>query len=81
MDPSLAESMGVNTENLLISYPNSAENVLNVVDTLTKSGALDVIVIDSVSAPYLSTYIPNQKNFKCLMSTYMSEGKMGTFVR
>lgn len=49
MDPSLAESMGVNTENLLFSNPNSAENVLNVVDTLTKSGSLDVIVLDSVS--------------------------------
>lgn len=49
MDPSLAESMGVNTENLLISHPNSAENVLNVVNTLTKSGAVDVIVVDSVS--------------------------------
>ncbi|XP_021820192.1 DNA repair protein recA homolog 2, mitochondrial [Prunus avium] len=50
MDPSLAESMGVNTENLLFSHPNSAENVLNVVDTLTKSGSLDVIVVDSVAA-------------------------------
>ncbi|KAM5558636.1 DNA repair protein recA [Rosa sericea] len=50
LDPSLAESMGVNTENLLISHPNSAENVLNVVDTLTKSGSLDVIVVDSVAA-------------------------------
>ncbi|KAK9922129.1 hypothetical protein M0R45_030609 [Rubus argutus] len=50
MDPSLAESMGVNTENLLISHPNSAENVLNVVNTLTKSGSVDVIVVDSVAA-------------------------------
>ncbi|XP_050381801.1 DNA repair protein recA homolog 2, mitochondrial [Argentina anserina] len=50
MDPSLAELMGVDTENLLISYPNSAENVLSVVDTLTKSGSLDVIVVDSVAA-------------------------------
>lgn len=50
MDPSLAESMGVNTENLLISHPNSAENVLNVVNTLTKSGSVDVIVVDSVAS-------------------------------
>ncbi|KAL6138055.1 hypothetical protein ACLB2K_063341 [Fragaria x ananassa] len=50
MDPAFAQSMGVNTENLLISYPNSAEIVLNVVDTLTKSGSLDVIVVDSVAA-------------------------------
>ncbi|XVE61086.1 hypothetical protein DITRI_Ditri06bG0011800 [Diplodiscus trichospermus] len=50
MDPSLAESMGVNTENLLISHPDSAENLLCVVDTLTKSGSVDVIVVDSVAA-------------------------------
>uniref|UniRef100_A0A2N9G7V2 glucan endo-1,3-beta-D-glucosidase n=1 Tax=Fagus sylvatica TaxID=28930 RepID=A0A2N9G7V2_FAGSY len=50
MDPSLAESMGVNTENLLISRPSSAENLLSVVNTLTKSGAVDVIVVDSVAA-------------------------------
>ncbi|KAK9664402.1 hypothetical protein RND81_14G039100 [Saponaria officinalis] len=50
MDPMLAEAMGVNTENLLLSYPDSAENMLNVVDTLTQSGSLDVIVVDSVAA-------------------------------
>lgn len=49
MDPSLAESMGVNTENLLVSSPSSAENLLSVVNTLTRSGAVDVIVVDSVS--------------------------------
>ncbi|XP_062165785.1 DNA repair protein recA homolog 2, mitochondrial [Alnus glutinosa] len=50
MDPSLAESMGVNTEKLLISRPSSAENLLSVVNTLTRSGAVDVIVVDSVAA-------------------------------
>ncbi|KAH9610906.1 hypothetical protein KSS87_015501 [Heliosperma pusillum] len=50
MDPILAEAMGVNTENLLLSCPDSAENMLNVVDTLTQSGSLDVIVVDSVAA-------------------------------
>lgn len=49
MDPSLAESMGVNTESLLLSRPNSAENLLSGVNTLTKSGSVDVIVVDSVS--------------------------------
>ncbi|KAK4580770.1 hypothetical protein RGQ29_024424 [Quercus rubra] len=48
MDPSLVESMGINTENLLISRPSSAENLLSVVNTLTRSGAVDVIVVDSV---------------------------------
>ncbi|XVF56209.1 hypothetical protein PTKIN_Ptkin06aG0099800 [Pterospermum kingtungense] len=50
MDPSLAESIGVNTENLLISHPDSAENLLCMVDMLTKSGSVDVIVVDSVAA-------------------------------
>ena len=53
MDPSLAESMGVDTQNLLISHPNSAENLLSAVDTLTKSGSVDVIVVDSVSDLFL----------------------------
>ncbi|GAB4843895.1 hypothetical protein Ancab_013859 [Ancistrocladus abbreviatus] len=50
MDPVLAESVGVNVDNILISRPDSAENMLNVVDMLTKSGSIDVIVVDSVAA-------------------------------
>ncbi|KAG4177479.1 hypothetical protein ERO13_A11G309400v2 [Gossypium hirsutum] len=50
MDPSLAEAIGVNTQNLLISLPDCAENLLCAVDTLTKSGSVDVIVVDSVAA-------------------------------
>lgn len=50
MNPSLAEAIGVNVENLLISQPDSAENLLSIVNTLTKSGSMDVIVVDSVSA-------------------------------
>ncbi|KAK7285653.1 hypothetical protein RJT34_20431 [Clitoria ternatea] len=50
LDYSLMESMGINTENLLVSHPDCAENLLSMVDTLTKSGAVDVIVIDSVAA-------------------------------
>lgn len=48
MCPALAESIGVNTDSLLVSQPDSAENLLSVVDTLTKSGSISVIVIDSV---------------------------------
>lgn len=50
LDPGLAESIGVNTKNLLISCPGSAENMLCVVDKLTQSGSVDVIVVDSVAA-------------------------------
>lgn len=49
LDLSLVESIGINTANLLVSHPDCAENLLSMVDTLTKSGAVDVIVIDSVS--------------------------------
>ena len=48
MCPSLAESIGVNKDSLLISQPDSAENLLSVVDTLTKSGSVSVIIVDSV---------------------------------
>ncbi|CAH1431470.1 unnamed protein product [Lactuca virosa] len=50
LDPLLLETVGVNTKSLLISQPNSAENLLSTVDTLTQSGVVDVIVIDSVDA-------------------------------
>ncbi|KAL3637204.1 hypothetical protein CASFOL_019503 [Castilleja foliolosa] len=50
MCPSLVEAIGVDTDNLLISQPDSAENLLSVVDTLTKSGSISVIVVDSVAA-------------------------------
>ncbi|CAN0890502.1 DNA repair protein recA homolog 2, mitochondrial [Linum grandiflorum] len=50
LDSSLVEAIGVNTDNLLISPPDSAENMLSMVNTLTKSGSVDVIVVDSVAA-------------------------------
>ncbi|KAK8961366.1 hypothetical protein KSP40_PGU018250 [Platanthera guangdongensis] len=42
--------MGVNTENLLVACPNSAENTLSIVNTLVNSRSVDVIVVDSVAA-------------------------------
>ncbi|KAK1318384.1 hypothetical protein QJS10_CPB04g00450 [Acorus calamus] len=50
MDPSLAEAMGVDTKNLLISHPISAEASFHIVDTLINSRSVDVIVVDSVAA-------------------------------
>jgi len=41
--------MGVNTKNLLISNPDYAEYLWNIVDALTESGAVDVVVVDNVS--------------------------------
>ena len=50
MDPSYANKIGVNNQELLISQPNSAEEALEITDHLVRSGALDIIVVDSVAA-------------------------------
>jgi len=50
MDPDYAKRIGVNTDDLLISQPDSGEQALQIVETLVKTGDIDVIVIDSVAA-------------------------------
>ncbi|OWM83135.1 hypothetical protein CDL15_Pgr011817 [Punica granatum] len=50
LDPALAEAIGVNTENLLLSQPDCGEQALSLVDTLIRSGSVDVVVVDSVAA-------------------------------
>ena len=50
MDPDYAKKIGVNTDDLLISQPDSGEQALQIVETLVRSGNVDVIVIDSVAA-------------------------------
>ncbi|MDY6084303.1 MAG: recombinase RecA [Dialister sp.] len=50
MDPIYAHHLGVNTKDLLISQPDSGEQALSICESLVKSGALDIIVIDSVAA-------------------------------
>ena len=49
-DASYAQKLGVNTDDLLVSQPDTGEDALNICDTLVRSGARDVIVIDSVAA-------------------------------
>lgn len=49
-DRSYAESLGVDTENLLISQPDNGEQALEIAENLIRSGAIDIIVIDSVAA-------------------------------
>lgn len=49
-DPNYAQDLGVDIDELLISQPDTGEQALSICDTLVRSGALDVIVIDSVSA-------------------------------
>ncbi|MHA1564412.1 MAG: recombinase RecA [Alphaproteobacteria bacterium] len=50
LDPGYARKLGVDLDELLISQPDAGEQALEIVDTLVRSGALDVLVIDSVAA-------------------------------
>src|ERR1700733_11289869 len=50
MDPVYAKAIGVNIDDLLISQPDTGEQALEIADMLIRSGALDVLVIDSVAA-------------------------------
>ncbi len=66
LDPSYAAALGVNTENMLVSQPDTGEQALEITDALVRSGAVDAIVVDSVAA-----LVPKQE----------IEGEMGdTFV-
>ncbi len=50
LDPNYAKALGVDTENLLISQPDTGEQALEIAETLVRSGALDIVVLDSVAA-------------------------------
>ncbi|MEM8867283.1 MAG: recombinase RecA [Verrucomicrobiota bacterium] len=50
LDPRYAKVVGVDLENLMVSQPESGEDALNITETLIRSGAIDVIVVDSVAA-------------------------------
>jgi len=50
LDPSYAEKLGVNVEELLVSQPDTGEQALEITDMLVRSGAVDIIVVDSVAA-------------------------------
>jgi recombination protein RecA len=50
LDPSYAQKVGVNVDDLLISQPDTGEQALEITDMLVRSGAVDVIVVDSVAA-------------------------------
>ena len=66
LDPVYAAALGVDTDNLLVSQPDTGEQALDITDALVRSGAVDVVVVDSVAA-----LVPKQE----------IEGEMGdTFV-
>ena len=50
LDPSYAEKLGVNVDELLVSQPDTGEQALEIADMLVRSGAVDVVVVDSVAA-------------------------------
>src|ERR1700761_695382 len=50
LDPVYARKLGVNIDELLISQPDTGEQALEICDTLVRSGAVDVLVVDSVAA-------------------------------
>ena len=50
LDPSYARKLGVNVDDLLISQPDAGEQALEIADTLVRSGAVDILVVDSVAA-------------------------------
>lgn len=50
LDPVYAEKLGVNIDDLLISQPDTGEQALEIADTLVRSGAIDLVIVDSVAA-------------------------------
>jgi recombination protein RecA len=70
-DRSYAHKLGVDTENLLISQPDNGEQALEIADNLIRSGAIDIIVIDSVAALTPKSEIEGE----------MGESKMGLQAR
>jgi recombination protein RecA len=70
-DRSYAEKLGIDTENLLISQPDNGEQALEIADHLIRSGAIDIIVIDSVAA-----LVPKSE-----LEGEMGDSKMGLHAR
>jgi len=70
-DKSYAEKLGIDTENLLISQPDNGEQALEITEHLIRSGAIDIIVIDSVAA-----LVPKSE-----LEGEMGENKMGLQAR
>ena len=60
LDPRYARVVGVDVDNLMVSQPESGEDALNIAETLIRSGAIDIIVIDSVAALVSKTELDGQ---------------------
>ena len=64
LDPLYARKLGVNIDDLLISQPDTGEQALEIADTLVRSGAIEILVIDSVAA-----LTPSSLNFCCAFAS------------
>ena len=75
LDPSYARKLGVGIEDLLISQPDNGEQALEIADTLVRSGAVDVLVIDSVAAltPRAELEGDMGDSLPCLQARLMSQ--------
>src|SRR3990167_435651 len=75
LDPVYAKKIGVNTDNLLLSQPDSGEQALEVVETLVRSNAVDIIVVDSVAALVPQAEIEGDMGdaHMCLQARLMSQ--------
>ena len=75
MDPEYAKNLGVNLDELLVSQPDSGEQSLEITETLVRSGALDVIVIDSVAALVPRAELEGEMgdSHMCLQARLMSQ--------
>jgi len=71
LDPAYAKKLGVNIEELLISQPDTGDQALEITDTLVRSGAIDVLVVDSVAA-----LVPRQE-----LEGEMGDSHMGLHAR
>jgi recombination protein RecA len=60
LDPRYAKTVGVNLDNLVVSQPESGEDALNITETLIRSGAIAVVVVDSVAALVSKTELDGQ---------------------
>lgn len=76
LDPAYAKTLGVDIDNLIISQPDNGEQALEIADTLARSGAVDLIVIDSVAALTPRSEIEGEMGDQTigLMARMMSQG-------
>ncbi|KAL4325539.1 hypothetical protein GQ457_11G017310 [Hibiscus cannabinus] len=75
LDPALAQTIGVNTENLLLSQPDCGEQALSLVDTLIRSGSVDVVVVDSVGSLCYDTNL-KEDIFETIVAALVPKGEL-----